>query len=311
MKSSSDGWTGRTVDNLSWNAAQSNYLQREEIDKCHGYTVYGHLTPSLKWYFGITKKKPRKRWGRGCNYSTQYFARAIRKYGWDNIYHYIVATGLTKDQACQLERELIAKYNTMNPAFGYNCTAGGDCGTEGYRFTDEQRKRIGERNIALGIKPPRTPKGTPPWNKGKPNSIEARLKMSASHKGVKLSKRHAAAIGEGHKKPVWCLDTGRMFICAKDAAIEYGVSENGIRSVCCGRTATAGGYRWAYINEPHTSKDARKTKKVVMCVETGEIFQSISDAARNYNLKPNAIQNVCAGRSHTSGGLHWKYVDEI
>ena len=47
----------------------------------------------------------------------------------------------------------------------------------------------------------------------------------------------------------------------------------------------------------------------VMCVETGEKFESISAAARSKNLNVQNLFSACKGRYHTCGGLHWEYVN--
>ena len=70
------------------------------------YCVYKHTTPSGKVYIGITCRNPKTRWGYGSGYKSQVFDRAIKKYGWKNIKHEIVLTGLTEQEASAKEREL-------------------------------------------------------------------------------------------------------------------------------------------------------------------------------------------------------------
>lgn len=50
-----------------------------------------------------------------------------------------------------------------------------------------------------------------------------------------------------------------------------------------------------------------KPKKPVMCIETGEIFESVSDAARHYNLFDGNIVKCCNGKYKSCGGFHWKW----
>ena len=93
------------------------------------YTVYSHISPSNKMYIGITKNNPLRRWKNGHGYRVENqpsFANAIKKYGWDNFQHNIIAENLTKVEAKQMEQDLIKKYNTTNPDYGYNMTTGGD-----------------------------------------------------------------------------------------------------------------------------------------------------------------------------------------
>lgn len=91
------------------------------------YTVYEHLFPNGKRYIGITSQNVEKRWQNGNGYATQYFMNlAIQKYGWENIEHNILETGLTQKRAKEIEKYYINKYNTNNLLNGYNRTIGGD-----------------------------------------------------------------------------------------------------------------------------------------------------------------------------------------
>lgn len=90
------------------------------------FYVYRHVTPSGKSYVGITTDCKR-RWANGAGYRDhKYFYNAIKKYGWDNIKHEIIACGLTLDEAKTAERYNIRKYASNDPDHGYNLTAGGD-----------------------------------------------------------------------------------------------------------------------------------------------------------------------------------------
>lgn len=50
-------------------------------------------------------------------------------------------------------------------------------------------------------------------------------------------------------------------------------------------------------------------KKKVICIETNEIFNSIKEASEKYNIKATHITRVCKGKRKTTGGFHWKYID--
>ena len=91
------------------------------------WTVYIHIVPKElsgyewdKYYVGITSQSPKRRWGNGSGYVTNtYFDRTIKKYGWANIQHEIIAQHLTIDEACSLEKLLIKtlKSNDFNALF--------------------------------------------------------------------------------------------------------------------------------------------------------------------------------------------------
>ena len=122
------------------------------------YVVYKHTCPNGKVYIGITGISPTRRWQCGKNYITNtYFYRAIEKYGWDNIKHEILFEGLTKDEASSKEVELIALYKSDQRDFGYNICQGG------------------EINI--------------------PSEL-TRKRMSAAHKGKKLSEAQRKKLSE-------------------------------------------------------------------------------------------------------------------
>lgn len=91
------------------------------------YTVYMHtVIENGKRYIGQCSRTAKERWGsNGHRYKGQLFYNAIKKYGWDNILHEIVAEGLTRKEADELEKELIAKYKSNDRKYGYNITEGG------------------------------------------------------------------------------------------------------------------------------------------------------------------------------------------
>lgn len=88
------------------------------------FCVYEHVFPNGKRYIGISSNAE-KRWRNGKGYETQQkVARAIKKYGWDNIEHNIIVDNVTKGQAETLERYLIAELHTIDN--GYNVAIGGE-----------------------------------------------------------------------------------------------------------------------------------------------------------------------------------------
>lgn len=91
------------------------------------YCVYKHTAPNGKVYIGITGVDPLLRWkngkGYGCN---KHFTNAIEHYGWGNIKHEILLSGLTEDEAKREEIELIKLYDSMNTEKGYNLHEGGN-----------------------------------------------------------------------------------------------------------------------------------------------------------------------------------------
>lgn len=89
------------------------------------WSVYEHVFPNGKRYIGITKTEPGVRWGyKGYGYNSQpKIARAIQKYGWDNIQHNIIIQGLTEEQAKNTEQFFISELDAIDN--GYNTDVGG------------------------------------------------------------------------------------------------------------------------------------------------------------------------------------------
>jgi len=133
------------------------------------YYVYMHKCPNSKVYIGITCQQPECRWNDGKGYERQkLFYRAIQKYGWENIEHIVLESDLTFDEASSLEKELISKYRSNDPEFGYNLTDGGE-GTSGYHLTPEQLERHRQNSI------------------GRKHSEATKAKISRLNKGRKLN----------------------------------------------------------------------------------------------------------------------------
>lgn len=70
------------------------------------WLVYEHVSPSGKVYVGITKPNPKDRWKNGTGYLRKdnhqpLIANAIKKYGWDNFTHCIIASNLTLEKAAE------------------------------------------------------------------------------------------------------------------------------------------------------------------------------------------------------------------
>lgn len=87
--------------------------------------VYKHTFPDNLLYFGIADD-PDSRWndGKGYDENPDLF-EAVKKYGWDNIKHEVLAQFEDRKQAEELEQRLILYYHTEDPKYGYNRTRWG------------------------------------------------------------------------------------------------------------------------------------------------------------------------------------------
>lgn len=264
----------------------TNIFLKDQLEKCHDYTVYAHLTPSKKWYIGITSKNPKERWKNGKGYiNNRHFYSAIKKYGWNNIYHHIVGTGLTKEQACYWEKELIKKYDTTNPLKGYNKSIGGEI-NKGYHLSEERKRKISE-----------VQKGHISWNKGKHLSEEHKRKLSEAHKG------------KSHKQS----EEAKMKISKSQKGNKHWLgkhhSEGTKRKISEAKKGKSTWNKGKHFSEDTKRKKSEKYGRNVLCIETNTIYYSARQAAIDLGLSRKNILRVCHGDRKTHGGYHWKYVD--
>ena len=109
------------------------------------YYVYVHINKiNNKIYVGSTKNIE-KRWEcNGVHYKTSTrFYNAVKKYGWDNFEHEIIASHLTKEEAYNFEDILIKKLNTQNEKFGYNVASGGN------KWYGKDNPNYGNKSLSL------------------------------------------------------------------------------------------------------------------------------------------------------------------
>lgn len=206
------------------------------------YIVYRHTNKSNGMiYIGMTQKTIEKRWNSGYR-NNPHFHRAIKKYGWDGFYHEVVANGLTKEKAEEIEKYYIAKHNSTNPAVGYNIELGGNstgkhsektkqkisAAQKGRTFTEEHRSNMSKAHKGLKHTAEQRAKISNQMlgNKntlGYRHTEETKQKMSESHKGK-------------HGKPVICLSDGKFFKSVVDAANFYGLTRHKVLNNCTGKT---------------------------------------------------------------------------
>lgn len=127
----------------------STFMESDTIKK--KFCVYVHIFPNNKKYFGITSKKPNARWEGGTGYDKDHqpvMYNAIQKYGWNNVEHVVLYEGLTYEEACLKEQELIAEFKTncrrYGDDYGYNMTDGGE-GNLGYKAGEKVSRTNRER----------------------------------------------------------------------------------------------------------------------------------------------------------------------
>ena len=241
------------------------------------YIVYKHTSPSGKVYVGITKQTPNGRWKNGIGYkSSPHFLSAIQKYGWENMKHEIIFSGLTKEDACEKEQELIALLKATDRRYGYNERAGGEIGAF---HSEAVRKKISESILRYFREHPEAKENLSRKHSGYKHTDEAKAKMSAAAKvrHYVLTEDWKKKIGESNRKTLMenetlyndhvkrCRENGARaakrvvqldldgtlvaeYSSAHEAERKTGIRNGNISRCCNGKLKTSGGYKWQYAN---------------------------------------------------------------
>ena len=221
------------------------------------YYVYQHTNKiNGKRYIGITKQNPESRWGTdGANYkSSPYFYSAIQKYGWDNFSHEILFNGLTKEEACDKEIELIAYFQTQDKQHGYNIMEGGSTPV----IPEEVRKLMSEKmrgnKNGLGHACPEEKKRKiSEAQKGRKLTEEHKAKLSMAKKGCHHASPSAETrkkISDSHaKKQVYCEENDRIYESIQSCAKELGLDPTAVCACCKGKHKSTHGYHLRYYND--------------------------------------------------------------
>lgn len=162
------------------------------INNKQNYKVYVHVFPDGKRYVGCTCQEPKARWSGGLGYQrgTKVF-RAILKYGWNNIRHYVLMDNLTRDEALLYESAFIHGWKTYTKSYGYNTIAPKIDGSDEINiptFRECKKKKVLD---VYDIE------------------VDVRLKL----RDQAFSRR---------AKKVRCIETGEVFLCADTAAFCFG-----------------------------------------------------------------------------------------
>ena len=183
-------------------------------------------------------------------------------------------------------------------------------------WIDFYKKKNGVYNIESG------------GNNHKKLDKETKLKISKKLKQLWRNNDFYNKMLENNMKQVICINTGKIYKSIKEAAEDIGVSHAAIYAACVGKRDSVGGYKgkplqFAYYEEGKEYKLKRlkriNTPKKVICVNTKEIFNSTSEAAKKYKKygcgQPK-ISMCCNGKRKHAGRLEngeyliWRFLDD-
>lgn len=253
------------------------------------WCVYAHISPSGKYYVGITSQKPTKRWQNGHGYKDGIISRAIKKYGWDNFQHEIIASNLTEAEAKRFEIVLIEKLHSNDSQYGYNISPGGD-GNKGLVHSAETKQKIGMKS----------------------------KEYYRSHKHPKCKPVYQFDLDGNFIKE---------YASTHDVEKQTGISRRNIAGVCNGKAYISHGYCWAYKESvddliefrkhiPMLMKSKNKNygkhsqKPVNLYDLTGNFiakFDSVIKLANYLNVHDTAVCNACKKGAITCGKFRCEY----
>ncbi len=215
-----------------------------------------------------------------------------QKYNWNPIDTFEIIDNWVPihdlDNREQFWIEHFDSYNT-----GLNSDLGGKT-RRGFKHTEETKEKLRLANI--GKK--HTDETKKKISKASKNmSDETKKKIGDSSRGKKLTEEHRKKIGEANK--------------GKKLTEEQKLK---ISEANKGNTKMLG-----KIHSDETKKKISESKKgiknpkkcvKVICITTGEIFESQTDAASKLNLKQQSISRVCKKERKTYKGLIFMFYDE-
>lgn len=275
------------------------------------YCVYRHLKPNGEvFYIGIGSnlKRPYKKSDR-----SKYWKSKVKKY--PNYEVQILTTGLTKEDACELEQILISWYKREDCCGGtlVNLTDGGES-TFGRIMEDWQKeylselKKEGYANGTYKIDKEGAYKGVIERNKRWEENPQLKKDMSIKV-AEKIAKNNLLRID---RKTNEILESFSNFIELKDKYPDVGKSV--IYSVCNGNKKSYKGFLWRYqdketmeIKEPFIAED--KVKKKVVCTKDLIIYESCAFSAKIIGMLPKTLNAKLNNKNPNDTNL--KYLEDF
>ena len=185
------------------------------------------------FYVGIgDKKRPYTTKNRN-----RHWYNVVKKHDYDII---ILKTGMSWEEACNLEIKMIAFYGRIKPSknnLNYGClvnqTDGGN-GAKGAVWSDEAKKKRSELNIKNGNRRPS--------RKGMVWTDESKKKISGGNNPM-FGKTHTEETkkkmtGKNHSRSrkVICSVTGNIYACIREAAENNGINYGRLKDYLLGRS---------------------------------------------------------------------------
>lgn len=116
--------------------------------------------------------------------------------------------------------------------------------------------------------------------------------------------------GYARRKSVQNIETGEIFSSAHEAAIRYG---NGLSHICINNSINRGtsafGYHWKRPGKEHAKvlTKTKVSKRKVQNIETGIIYDSVSDALKSVGISGGGILHKAIKNGRKFRGHTWRF----
>lgn len=231
-----------------------------------------------KCYVGQTRNVKSRRRNHEKAYKKYAFQYALIKYGVDNFDFLILHENIeSQSELDRLECEYILLYNCMSPN-GYNIKNGGSHG----KLSKETREKISKSNMGKKISIENRQHLSRLYS-GRKFSYETRLKMSKSRTGMKRK-------SPSYNTRMLLSSYNKGKVLSEDTKKKISDSTTGVKK-----------------SHQHACNIGRAKSKMVICMNTGTIYDSATLAARIMDSTQGAISLACRNQSRTVHGMNYSY----
>lgn len=281
------------------------------MDDERKFYVYVHRRKSDLVPFYVGKGCDGRAWETSAKRRSEHWTNVAKKHG---VFVEIYQDKITEAEAFAIEKSLISDLR----AFGINLvnkTNGGE-GSSGIKMTDEKKAIL--RAALLGHK----------FNLGRIHSDEAKSKMSEAQRRRYANGSQHPFAGKTHSPMTKALISkrlkGRTF--SEETREKMRLSHTGkimpdevkakIRAKCSGPNSPM--YGVSGVDHPSFGRTGAQNKmsRAVICIETGQKFESVSLAAKfmRENGRPKAshqpISSAATNPNRSAYGYKWKFADD-
>ena len=112
-------------------------------------------------------------------------------------------------------------------------------------------------------------------------------------------------------KQVYCYETKEIYDSLGACARAIGMSTSNLNGCCHGRRPTCKGLHYCFVGQDgkpliETIRWTKPHFTKVRCIETGDVFNCVRDAAKWLGRTEMTIFQCLKGKSKRAGGYHWE-----